>query len=179
MNLIFCLLFLLSSVFLLVASPDAFLPALLSGGEKVVSLLFVLLSSYTVWMGFFQLIEDTGLGTKMAKLFKPVLKRLFETREEKTLSLISSNLSANLLGLAAATPLGIQASRALFSEGKEKDLNMLFVVNATSLQLLPTTVFSLRIACGSSDPYCIFLPTLLTTLFSTALGILAVKVFYR
>lgn len=179
MNLIFSVLFLLSSIVLLVTSPDSFLPALLSGGEKAFTLLVVLLSSYTVWMGFFQLLEDTSLSKKIAKLFSPLLRLLFQTREEETLSLISSNLSANLLGLAAATPLGIQASRRLFAEGQTKDLQMLFAINASSLQLLPTTVFSLRIASGSSAPYSIFLPTLLTTLFSTLLAILSIKVFFR
>lgn len=179
MNAIFCLLFLLSSLLLLFTSPTDFLPALLAGGEKAITLLFVLLSSYTVWMGFFQLVEDTGLAKKISRLFSPLLNVLFQTREKETLSVISSNLSANLLGLAAATPLGISASRLLYAKGQKNDLIMLFVLNATSLQLLPTTVFSLRIANSSLHPYSIFLPTLLTTLFSTLLGILCVKVFFR
>ena len=51
---------------------------------------------------------------------------------------------------------------------------MLFVLNATSLQLLPTTVIALRLAAGSSAPADIFLPTLLATLCSTVVGALLV-----
>ena len=47
---------------------------------------------------------------------------------------------------------------------------MLFVLNATSLQILPTTVIALRAAAGSASPADIILPTLLATLFSTVLG---------
>ena len=49
---------------------------------------------------------------------------------------------------------------------------MLFVLNATSLQLLPTTVIALRLAMGSASPADIFLPTLLATAFTTLLGVL-------
>ena len=48
---------------------------------------------------------------------------------------------------------------------------MLFVLNATSLQLLPTTVIALRTAAGSSSAADIFLPTLIATLFSTLIGV--------
>ena len=47
---------------------------------------------------------------------------------------------------------------------------MLFVLNATSLQLLPTTVIALRAAAGSSSPADILAPTLLATLVSTLAG---------
>ena len=47
---------------------------------------------------------------------------------------------------------------------------MLFVLNATSLQLLPATVIALRAAAGAASPADIVLPTLLSTLISTVLG---------
>ncbi|MBO4989816.1 MAG: hypothetical protein J6D37_05740 [Clostridia bacterium] len=179
MNVIFCVLFILASILMLVKSPESYLSALLAGGEKAGSLCIFLLASYAVWMAFFALVTDTGLDRKFAKLCHPILKLLFRTRDEETLSFLSSNLSCNLLGLAAATPLGIKATNLLFRQGQKRDLAMLFVVNATSLQILPTTVFSLRSAAGSLAPTDIFLPTLLSTLFSTVLGVLLVKVIYR
>ncbi len=56
---------------------------------------------------------------------------------------------------------------------------MLFVLNATSLQLLPTTVIALRTAAGSALAADIFLPTLIATLFSTLLGGLLVALTGR
>ena len=52
--------------------------------------------------------------------------------------------------------------------------DMLFVLNATSLQLIPTTVIALRASFGSSSPADILLPSLLATAFSTLLGALLV-----
>ena len=56
---------------------------------------------------------------------------------------------------------------------------MLFVVNATSLQLIPTSVVALRIAAGSVSAADIILPTMLATAFSTILGVLLVKLFIK
>ena len=54
---------------------------------------------------------------------------------------------------------------------------MLFVVNATSLQLIPTSVVALRLSAGSAAAAGIILPTMLATAFSTVLGVLLVKLF--
>ena len=48
---------------------------------------------------------------------------------------------------------------------------MLLIINATSIQLLPTTVVALRAAAGSADPGAIVLPTLLCTAVSTVTGV--------
>ena len=51
---------------------------------------------------------------------------------------------------------------------------MLVVINATSIQLLPTTVIGLRASAGSCDPADIILPTLIVTVTTTVIGILLV-----
>ena len=56
---------------------------------------------------------------------------------------------------------------------------MLFVVNATSLQIIPTSVVAMRVAAGSSSAADIILPTVLATAFSTLLGIALTMLFIR
>ena len=56
---------------------------------------------------------------------------------------------------------------------------MFFVINATSIQLIPTSVMALRSSLGSVSPADIILPTVLTTLLSTIIGILLVKIFVK
>ena len=88
------------------------------------------------------------------------------------------NLSMNVLGLGnAATPMGLEAMRHLAAEQAlqpaiRHDRNMLLILNATSLQLLPTTVLTLRAAAGSADVNAVVLPTVLCTAFSTVVGVL-------
>ena len=125
--------------------------------------------------------EESGVARGISKLLKPLCRKLFRTNDEEALSAIGMNLSTNLLGIGgAATPYGIKAASLL---EKNKDAHysssMLFVVNATSLQLIPTSVVALRIAAGSASAADIILPTMLATAFSTVLGVLLVKLFIK
>ena len=52
------------------------------------------------------------------------------------------------------------------------------LVNASSIQLIPTTVLGLRSAFGSTNPSSVLLPTLITTVVNTVVGIMLVCVAY-
>jgi len=96
---------------------------------------------------------------------------------KKAEGFISMNLSANLLGMGGvATPMGIAAAKELDETGDVYAMNMLFAIAATSVQLLPTSVISLRAEAGSSSPGDIILPTLIATAISTALAAVGVKI---
>lgn len=75
--------------------------------------------------------------------------------------------------------MGIKAAAYLDEKDNEYAKAMLFAVAATSLQILPTTVISLRDKLGSVSSYDIVLPTLLSTLVSTVCGILLTAVFVK
>ena len=96
---------------------------------------------------------------------------------------ISANVSANLLGLGnAATPLGIQAARQMSrrTPGRASDaLCMLVVCNTASIQLIPTTVASVRLAAGCAAPFDILPAVWLASVISVCAGIGAVKLFGR
>lgn len=178
MNAIFALVFCAAGAVFLVLNPDGFLPAMLSGAEKAGVLSLSLLSVYCVWLGFFAVLEKSGLSEKLARLFSPLCKKFLRTDDKETVYLAACNLSANMLGLPGApTPLGVKATELMMKQNNRYGASMLFVLNATSLQLLPTTVISLRLAAGSASPADILLPTLLTTLFSTLLGIILTRLF--
>ena len=177
MNGIFAIVFLLSALLFLFLSPESFLSALLAGGQKAAALSLSLLAVYCVWLGFFRVMEESGLSKKLAKGVYPLAKRLFRSQDEDAVYLASCNLSANFLGLPGApTPLGVKAIEKFCAAKNDYAADMLFVLNATSLQLLPTTVIALRTASGSQTSADIFLPTLLATLLSTFLGAALVAV---
>ena len=160
--------------------PNGFLPALLSGGQKAATLSLSLLAVYCVWLGFFKVMDQSGLSAKLYRAVYPLAKRLFRSNDKEAVMLASCNLSANLLGLPGApTPLGIKATERFCAKGNSYASAMLFVLNATSLQLLPTTVIALRAEYGAGSPADILLPTLIATAVSTLLGALAVRLFVR
>ena len=96
---------------------------------------------------------------------------------------IAANVSANLLGLGnAATPLGIEAARRMGrrSPGTASDaMCMLVVCNTASIQLIPTTVATVRSAAGSAAPFDILPAVWLASALSVGVGILACKVLAR
>lgn len=181
MNAVFAVIFILSAAVLLVLAPAEFLPALLDGAGKSATLCLALLASYAAWLGLMQLWEESGVTRGISRLLTPLCRKLFRTEDKEALSAIGMNLSANLLGIGgAATPYGIKAAN-LLEKGKNAHYSssMLFVVNATSLQIIPTSVVAMRVAAGSSSAADIILPTVLATAFSTLLGIALTMLFIR
>ncbi len=176
MNILFATVFILSAAILLFISPDSFLTALLEASSKSATLCVSLLATYSVWLGLMQVWEDSGVSRAVSRLLKPAAKKLFKTDDEETLNAVAMNASVNLLGISgAATPYGIRAALLLDKSPQADHASaMLFVINATSIQLLPTSIIGIRTALKSVAPADIVLPTLITTAFSTLLGVLLV-----
>lgn len=181
MNVIFGTVLISAITLLLFFNPDGALAAMLSGGEKALSLTLKMAVIYAVWLGIFSLAEKTGLTEKTAKVLSPFNKLLFGKLPPPAEKYVSLNLSANLLGMSGATtPMGIKAVEELdkFS-GTAYATAMFFVINATSVQLIPSSVLALRTQVGASNPSDIILPTILATLVSSVVGILLVKIFVK
>ena len=179
MNAIFTVLFLVCTLLLLCTSPDLFLGALLDGAGKGSSICISLIATYSVWLGLMKVWEDSGLAGYIARFTKPLARKLFKTKDEEALEAISMNLSVNLLGISgAATPYGIRAAQLLDkTENAEYASAMLFVLNATSIQLIPTSIIGVRVAMGSAAPNNVIIPTILATLLSTLLGVILTRLF--
>ena len=167
---------------------DAVAAAAMEGAASAVDLCLGMLGGICLWMGVMELLDRCGLSAALAELFRPVLQRLLPraSRDPETLSALSANVSANLLGLGnAATPLGIRAARrmSLGCDGIASDeLCRLVVLNTASIQLLPTTVASVRAACGSTAPMDILPAVWLSSALSVAAGLTAARllqVFWR
>lgn len=179
MNVIFSVIFLSATLILLIISPQTFLPTLLDGASKSGALCLSLVATYAVWLGLMQVWKDSGVTRGISKLLRPLSKRLFKTDDERALGAINMNLSVNLLGISGAgTPFGIESAKLLDeTENAEYSSAMFFVLNATSLQLIPTSIIGVRVALKSANPLNILVPTVLTSLFSTLLGALLVRIF--
>ncbi|MBE7100986.1 MAG: hypothetical protein E7364_05185 [Clostridiales bacterium] len=181
MNILFSGVLLLCSVIILIRAPENFLAAILDGGSRAATLCVSLIATYSVWMGLIKVWEDSGVTRGVSKLLRPLAKKLFKTDDRAALDAVCMNLSVNLLGVSgAATPYGVKAAQLLDqSENAEYSSSMFFVLNATSLQLLPTSLIAVRVSMHSLSPADIVFPTLFTTLFSTILGGFLTWLFLR
>lgn len=160
--------------------------AALAGTRDAVTLSVSLCGMICLWSGVIELLRRSGVSERLSLLLRPVLGRLFPSavRDEETMEALSENVSANLLGLGnAATPAGIRAAQGLkrLSGGDRAsdELCRLVVLNTASIQLLPTTVASLRAACGAASPFDILPAVWLSSVVSVAAGLLAARAFER
>lgn len=178
MNKIWFVMVVGSICFLLWSNPSSVLNSMIDASGEAFSLCIELCVVYAVWLGALELVEASGLSEKLAKLLHPLIKKLFKIDDKETEKMIALNMSANILGLGnAATPMGINAIKRL-DDGSGVATNamiMLIVLNATSLQLLPSTVIGLRSSAGSASPSDIILPTIIATFCTCLLGIFLVK----
>ncbi len=174
MNLVFVILFGLGVLSLTLSDPQAVLPTLLSGTKQGVDTSLKLTSVYALWVGLMEVLEQSGVQDKLSKLFGKVFGRLFKGESPRTHALIGLNLAANFLGLGgAATPVGIDAMASMTGEKNAVSDNMIlfFVLNITAVQLVPTTVVSMRAAEGSMSAGDVILPTLVCSVASALFGV--------
>lgn len=133
-----------------------------------------------LWLGIMKIAETSGLLKKLSNLLTPLLSKIFPEipKGHESLSLIASNIIANMAGLgSAATPFGLKAMDSLQSINKKKDtasrsMITFLVLNTSGVTIIPTTIISLRMLYGSSDPTGIVLPCLIATTCSTIAGLL-------
>lgn len=155
--------------------------AAMEGAQAAVELCLSMAGAICLWSGVMTLMDRCGLSRKLARLLRPVLRRLLPnaSRDSETLAAVSANVSANLLGLGnAATPLGIRAATRM-AEGcggvASDELCRLVVLNTASIQLLPTTVAAVRSAHGCAAPFDILPSVWLSSALSVAAGLLAAR----
>jgi spore maturation protein SpmA len=175
---------------LLGGAPDALaaiVTSLFDMARLSVEVMVLLFGTLTLWLGFLQIAERAGLVAALARALGPLFARLMPgvPRGHPAVGLITLNFAANALGLDnAATPIGLRAMRELQTLNPEPrsatNAQILFLVlNASSLTLLPVSIFMYRLQQGAHDPTLVFLPILLATSASTLAGFLSVAWIQR
>jgi spore maturation protein A len=179
MNAVFTLLFLASAIFMIATNPTEIFPSMIEGVSGAINLLIKLTAIYSIWLSVLKLAERTGLDHKLSNLLKPIVKKLFKGENDDAYKWISINLASNMLGMGgASTPAGIKAMEKMQKGDKATaNMDLLVVINATSIQLIPATVIALRASWNSQNPSSIILPTLISSTIATVIGVILSKTF--
>ncbi|HLU80001.1 MAG TPA: nucleoside recognition domain-containing protein [Burkholderiaceae bacterium] len=190
--LAFFLVSILAALFqwLVLHDPDVFsrvVAALFDMAGLSVEIMVLLFGTLTLWLGFLRIAESAGLVEGLGRLLAPLFRRLMPEvpAGHPALGLITMNFAANGLGLDnAATPIGLRAMHALQTLNPDPrtatNAQILFLtLNASSLTLLPVTLFMYRAQQGAAEPALIFLPILLATSASTLAALLSVALIQR
>ncbi len=158
-----------------------------SSAKSAVALAIGLIGIMALWLGIMKIAEASGLITRLALFFKPIMTRIFPDvpADHPAMGAMMMNISANMLGLSnAATPFGLKAMEHLNSLNKKmgtaSDAMCTFlVINTSNVQLIPATVIAIRASLGSHSPTEILGASIVATTVNTIVGVIVVKLLAK
>ncbi len=166
---------------------EAVTNAAIDNAKTAVDISLGLIGVMAMWLGILKIAEEAGIVEKLGNLLRPILKKLFPGIPENhpAMGAIIMNVAANMLGLGnAATPMGIKAMQELQDINPEKDtatddMIMFLGINTSSVTLIPISTIAILTTAGSLSPTEIIGPTLVATLVSTTVAIIAAKTLQK
>ncbi len=158
--------------------------AIFQNAQSAVEISIGLIGILSFWLGVLKLVENSHIAEKISEKLTPLFKVLMKDvpANSPAISTVVLNMAANFLGLDnAATPMGLKAMEQLQvhnpSKDEASDAQILFMIlNASSVTLIPITIFMYRAQMGASHPTDVFIPILLATSVSTLTGFMLVAI---
>ncbi len=155
--------------------------------ETSVSIAIGLIGIMALWLGIMKIAEESGLVKILAKIIKPISKRLFPDvpSDHPAIASILLNLSANWMGLSnAATPLGLKAMEELQKLNEKKDtasnaMVTFLALNTAAITLIPATMIGVRISLNSQSPQEIIGTTIFAGICATTIAVITAKILEK
>lgn len=160
---------------------DTVTASAMKAAELGVETAFGLIGVMSLWLGLMKLAEEAGFIRGLARLFGPLIRKLFPTLKPNSpaLGAIIMNLSANILGLGnAATPFGLKAMQELQKENPHPDVASpamitFLALNTACITLIPATIIGVRLKAQSLNPTEIIGTTIFATGCAMTVAIIA------
>ena len=139
------------------------------------------------WNGIFNIANDSGLISRLAKFLKKPVSKLFPNldKNSKEMEYVCANLVANILGIgAAATSLGLKAIELidgnikLNNYQKRASVNTFITINVCTLSMFPRNIISIRNCFGGVTDCALVIAMIICSTFAFVVGIL-LDIFMR
>ena len=130
-------------------------------------------SNIILWSGILEVAITSGVMKYFTFFIKPIVRRLFDTKNEETLDCISANIVCNILSLgSASTPFGLKAMTNFKEECNNKnresrDMATLIIINVCGFSLMPTSLLSLRVNYNTTDNSVVLFYIIIVSLVTT------------
>lgn len=180
-NIIWCSFIIIGSIFCIVNGKlDLLNTEILGSAKSSLDMILKIFPVMALWLGIMKIASESGLLKKITKIVTPLFSKMFPEipKNHEAIGYITSNMIANIFGLGnAATPFGLKAMQSLQEINTKKDtasrsMITFLVLNTSGLTIIPTTVISLRMMYGSSNPTGIVFPCIIATFLSTIAGLI-------
>ena len=160
---------------------------IIKSAETSLNMITKIFPVMALWLGLMKIAEKSNLLKKISKLLSPIIKKIFPEIPEnhESISLITTNIDANLFGLGnAGTPIGLKTMKTLQEINKNKkeashSMITFLVLNTTGLTIIPTTIISVNMMYNKTNPTEIILPCFLASLSATIGGIIIDRILQR
>lgn len=188
LNKIWCFFILISIIFGIASGNiEEVNNSVFSSIENTMTLMLKMIGGMCFWSGIMNIAMETSLQEKLKKLIMPINAIIFPKLNKKGSAYenISMNMATNMLGLGnAATPLGLKAIEELEKENcspdKLSDEEIMFIaINTASLQVIPTSIITIRSSLGSEAPGSIILGVWFSTIVSFISIIIITKIYLK
>lgn len=155
--------------------------------ESTMTLIIKMMGGMCFWSGIMKIAKHTSLEEKLKKLIRPLNNFIFSKLDKNSVAYenITMNMATNMLGLGnAATPLGLKAVEELEkinqSPDQLSDEEIMFIaINTASLEIMPTSIITIRSSLGSTSPGSIILGVWFSSIIAFISIIVVTKIYLK
>ena len=185
-NYLFALFFIIGIVYSILTSNYDISSEMLNASKSSIELILSIIPVICLWLGIMNIAKKSGLVERTSKAISPILEKIFPEIPKNSIcfSYIGTNIIMNMLGLGnAATPFGLKAIKEMQLLNHKKDtasrsMITFLVINTASVTIIPTTIISLRMLHGSTNPENIIPYIIITSFLSCIIGLIIDRLFY-
>lgn len=161
MSIIWSFMIMLAIIFAFITgSADKLIEHITKASTNSIENIITLSGMLCFWTGIFNILKHTPLIDKLSNFVKPIISKLLKKDEinDEIMKDVALNITSNAIGVGnAATVFGINATKKMQEKNKNKkrpndSMTTFILLNTASIQLVPTTIISLRAVYGSNNP---------------------------
>lgn len=170
-----------------ISSPNIVLESITNSSKSSIENIFTIASMLLFWSGIFNILSNTKVLSKVASKIYNIFSFLFKKEEvsQKAKEYISLNIASNLLGIGNASTINsLNGIEELQKNNKNhqkinKSMAVFIALNTASMQIIPTSMISLRVLYNSKRPEIIILPVILVSILSLIVSLIFVNILWR
>lgn len=168
-------------------SPSLVIDSITNSSKNAIENIWVIASMVIFWSGIFNVLSNTNILSKISKKLYNLFSFLFNKEEvsEKAKEYISLNIASNLLGVGNAATVnslnGIEELQKCNNSKVKinKSMAIFIALNTASMQIIPTSMISLRTLYNSVSPEKIIIPVIIISFTSLIVSLISVNILWR